>query len=810
MITIFAEKPDVGTKIAAALDAIVLSSGDRVYFDHIQKYETQIKAQRAKQGYFKIRHNGEETYVTWGIGHLCELKQAQDYNKEYKQWKNIPLPFIPESYELKCSKGMEKQLRLIKNIFDHSDLIICATDDDREGDLIFDYIYRYLNCSVPFKRALFNQQSKEEWQKAFRKENLVDGIKRKPVIEAGRGRSAGDFVVGANLTTAMTLKFPGNNVLSVGRVQTAVLSMLVARELEIQNFKPKDYWILKGKFNSEHGSYEGTHVVKKFDKESDADEILRKLSADTGPATVKSIKKKSFWREKPYLYSLQGLQMDANKVYGFSLQHTLDLAQSLYEKGFTTYPRTDSSHLTDDMGPEMKKVIQMLFSSDTYSKFKSHATEPVDSSNKYYFDSSKVESHYAIVPTSKKLSWGQMSDDEKKLYDMIARSVICICYPKAQLSKTNIITEKSGEEFTTCGISILKPGYFEVLGRPRENLLPKLQERESVQGKYIKEAKKTEPPKRYTDQTLLTAMITCGKHIDDAELRKVMSSGADGKPRGLGRPSTQASIVTTLEERRYLERKGKSLIPTERGIHLISIFPIEDLKAPVMTAQWEKRLDDIEKGTDDYTSFITDLENSVRKWTKMIMELKSDDAEFQSNSSNYKCPICGRALLNFPWGYGCSGYQDDKCKFNIPRKIASKTLTEKQIQNLIQKGDSGYISGFVKNGGKTFGARIVIDKEEKKLKFDDDVHGELLCPLCGKPLRKMAWGYGCTGYRETRCNFAIGTVAKKKLTDHQIKALLAGESVMVKGMKGKNGSFDAEVRLCNAGENKGKLQFIQN
>ena len=427
MITIFAEKPDVGTKIAAALDAIVLSSGDRVDFDHIQKYEKQIKAQRAKQGYFKIRHNGEETYVTWGIGHLCELKQAQDYNKEYKQWKNIPLPFIPESYELKCSKGMEKQLRLIKNIFDHSDLIICATDDDREGDLIFDYIYRYLNCSVPFKRALFNQQSKEEWQKAFRKENLVDGIKRKPVIEAGRGRSAGDFVVGANLTTAMTLKFPGNNVLSVGRVQTAVLSMLVARELEIQNFKPKDYWVLKGKFNSEHGSYEGTHVVKKCDKESDADEILRKLSADTGPATVKSIKEKSFWREKPYLYSLQGLQMDANKVYGFSLQHTLDLAQSLYEKGFTTYPRTDSSHLTDDMGPEMKKVIQMLFSSDTYSKFKSHATEPVDSSNKYYFDSSKVESHYAIVPTSKKLSLGQMSDDEKKLYDMIARSVICIC-----------------------------------------------------------------------------------------------------------------------------------------------------------------------------------------------------------------------------------------------------------------------------------------------------------------------------------------------------------------------------------------------
>lgn len=235
------------------------------------------------------------------------MKQAQDYNKEYKQWKNIPLPFIPESYELKCSKGMEKQLRLIKNIFDHSDLIICATDDDREGDLIFDYIYRYLNCSVPFKRALFNQQSKEEWQKAFRKENLVDGIKRKPVIEAGRGRSAGDFVVGANLTTAMTLKFPGNNVLSVGRVQTAVLSMLVARELEIQNFKPKDYWVVKGKFNSEHGSYEGTHVVKKFDKESDADEILRKLSADTRSSYSEVYKRKIILERKALSIQFAGI-----------------------------------------------------------------------------------------------------------------------------------------------------------------------------------------------------------------------------------------------------------------------------------------------------------------------------------------------------------------------------------------------------------------------------------------------------------------------------------------------------------------------
>lgn len=806
MITIFAEKPDVGTKIAAALDAITLTSGERVDFAHLQNYEKQIKAQRTKNGYFRIRYCGEDTYVTWGFGHLCELKQAKDYNPDYKQWSKIPLPLIPEVYELKSSNGMDKQLRLIKNIFEHSDLLICATDDDREGDLIFDYIYRFLGCDVPFKRALFSQQSKEEWQKAFRKDHLVDGRDRLHVIEAGRGRSAGDFVVGANLTTAMSLHFPGNGVLSVGRVQTAVLSMIVARELEIREFKPKDYWVLKGTFKAQKGVYEGTHISKKFEKKGEAEEIFNKITSDTGPSMVTKIETNSFFRDKPYLYSLQGLQMDANKVYGYSLQHTLDLAQSLYEKGFTTYPRTDSTYLTDDMGPEINRVLHMLLSSDSYSKFQVGAVENIDSSNRHYFDSSKVESHYAIVPTSKKFSWEQMSKDEQKLYDIIARSVICMAYPKAKLSKTRLITEKAGEQFVTTGTSIIDPGFFAVLGRPKEKVLPELSENEPVQGQFAIETKKTEPPKRYTDQTLLKAMMTCGNQITDEELKKVMASGADGKPRGLGRPSTQASIVTTLESRNYIERKGKSVIPTERGIHLISIFPIEELKSPVMTAKWEKRLDDIEKEQDSYAKFISDLEESVRRWIKTIMDLKNNPAEFGQTALT--CPICKRPMQNFPWGYGCSGYTEHLCEFNIPRKIASKTLSDKQIQKLVETGDSGYISGFSGENGKTFGARIVIDKEEKKLKFAEDIHEELKCPLCGKPLKKMTWGYGCTGYRENGCKFTIGSISKKKLTDKQIQSLLLGKRVLVKGMKGKNGSFESEVELCTNGPQKGKLQFV--
>ena len=810
MITIFAEKPDVGTKIAAALDGIQLDSGKKVSFDELGHYEKQVKAVRSKNGYIKINYLGEPSVVTWGYGHMCELKQAKDYNEDYKDWRKLPLPYIPDQYELKLAEGMDKQFAVVKKCFENSRLIICATDNDREGDLIFDYIYRYMGCHVPYKRAVFNKQSEDEYKKAFSRDALVSGKKRLPVIEAGRARSAGDFIAGAGTTVAMTLKYSGKDVLSVGRVQIATLNMIVQRENEIRNFKPKDYYIVKGLFQKPGDalSYVGTHVSKKFDKKEDADALMKKLLATDKIGTVVKYKTKEFKRGKPYLYSLDTLQMDANKAYGFSLDHTLELAQSLYEKGYTTYPRTDAVHLTDDMVPEMTEVLNGLFSNPQYAAL--HIPFQLSSSDRHYFDSSKVESHYAIVPTTKP-SVG-LSGEEERLYRLIAMVTICMVYPDAILSKTELDTDVQGEVFHTSGTSIVSPGFYQVLGTPREKLLPVLSEGDQVTSKFAIDAKKTEPPKRYTAASLLNAMLNCGKTIEDEELKKLMADGPGGKPRGLGRPSSRASIVATLGKRKYITEKGKTIYPTERGMSMMKCFPVEDMKSAAMTAQWEKRLDDIEKGTDTYDAFMNDLEDAVRKWTMEI--LNSSGTVTGMSEDTFPCPLCSKPLREFDWGYSCPDRQSGQCDFALSKKIAGKTLPKKQIEKLITAGRTDMIQGFYSKSGREFSAALVFNKADKKIEFDFEptATGDgFICPLCGSALRSVAWGYSCSSYKETGCKFSIGTVAHKKLTDSQIKNLLCGKKVHVKGMVSKKGAkFEATVYLGQTGENKGKILFDMN
>lgn len=711
MITIYAEKPDMGTKIAAALDGITLDSGTKIPFSEIQTFERNIKAQRTRDGYFKIHYLGQPAYVTWGYGHMCGLKQAKDYNPEYQNWKKLPLPFIPSQYELKLSEGAKKQYRVIQNCFKKSNLLICATDDDREGDLIFDYLYRFMKCTVPFKRAVFNKQSEEEYQKAFSAEHLIDSGDRMPIIDAGRARSAGDFITGAGPTVALSLKYPGNSILSVGRVQTATLNMIVKRELEIQNFQPKDYSVVKGLFTTESGeSYIGIHSSKKVDTKKEAEEILNRLKTTDRISVLSEVKTKQFQKVRPYLYSLDSLQIDANKTYGFSLEETLNLAQSLYEKGLTTYPRTDCIHLPNDMVAEVQGVMENLFSNPAYAKFRNDNS--VDGTDKHYFDSSKVESHYAIVPTTKPAS--HLTDAEQKLYHLIAKATICMVYPDATLSRTELVTDVHGDLFHTSGTSVIEPGFLTVLGMPKEKILPSLKQGDMVTGRFAVETKQTEPPKRYTAATLVNAMLNCGKTIEDEELRKLMADGPGGKPRGLGRPSSRASIVSTLEKRGYTTLKGKSISPTPKGMQMIACFPVADLKSAVMTASWEKRLDDIEKGTDTYESFMHDLEDSVRKWTKEIIESTPPDSMMNSSSGEtaLACPLCGLPLIQYPWGYGCSG-RNAGCEFSIG-SIAKKKLTAKQIQKLLE-GQKVHIKGMKSKKGTKFEAdvRLCLTGEKK-------------------------------------------------------------------------------------------------
>ena len=711
MITIFAEKPDMGTKIAAALDAIHLENGQVVHFNDIGKHEKDIIRQRTKDGCLKIRFYNQDVVVTWGYGHMVGLKQAQDYYEEYADWHKIPLPYIPERYELKVITDNYRQFSRIQNWFKQSELIICATDDDREGDLIFDYIYTYLHCRTPFKRALFNKQSEDEFLKAFRAENLVDSWKRKNVIHAGRARSAGDFIVGAGPTVAMTLKYSGNgrNVLSVGRVQTAVLNMVVSRENDILSFKPQDYWVLEGTFIPESGkSYIGIHVDKKFDKKQDAEAVLAKIQNHNG--IVISVEKKEVKKNKPNLYSLAALQIDSNKAFGFSLEETHKIAQSLYDKGVTTYPRTDSTHLPEDMKNEMESVFKMLKNTD-YAEL--IPDSPVNYYTKQYFDNRKVNSHYAIVPT-KKTAEG-LTENETKVYDLIVRSVLTMLYPEAVFNKSTVVTEVNGEQFITHGNAVIDAGFMAVTGIPRDKLIPDIKQGEIVKAECRIETKQTEPPKRYTDATILTAMINCGKMIKDEELRGIMEKGKDGDPRGIGRPSSRDSIVSTLEKRGYTKKNGKSIYPTDKGMAMIKSFPVQDLKSAEMTAQWEKRLDDIEAGKDTYESFMSALEACVKKWTTMIIEAEADENLSVSDDINLKCPCCGLKMAVFSWGLGCLGYKDGSCKFSISNPFYKKKLSGKQITQLITTGETNVISGFVSKEGRKYSGRLVVNQDTRKV-----------------------------------------------------------------------------------------------
>lgn len=772
MIAIYAEKPDMGTKIAAALFGIPLENGVVVTFSQLEKYERQIKAQRTKNGYFKIRYQGQEAYVTWGYGHMCTLKELPDIDIRYQNWKNIPLPYIPDHYELKLLGNNTKQYNVIKNIFNKANHIICATDSDREGDLIMDYLYRYMQCKTPYSRAIFYEQSRESFQKAFLPENLVSSTGRLSVIESGRARSTGDFIVGMNLTVACTLKYPNNGVLSIGRVQTAVLNMIVQRENEIHNFKPTPYFVLQGKFATQKGiQYIGTHVSQKIPNAQEAHKLLSKLQNGSHVGVIFNLNTEQIKKKKPYLYDLSTLQMDANKKYGFSLSKTLSLAQKLYENGYITYPRTDSVYLPDDMGEEMQRTIDHLMSLTVYSEY--NTGRRVDPLDRHYFDSHKVSSHYAIVPTPKA---GMPTGDEGKLYDLIARSVICMLFPDAVFNKTKFQTVVENEVFETTGMTLVSAGFLAVLGVPKDKIIPNVKNGESVTADFEALKKETEPPKRYTDATLLNAMINCGKTLEDEELRRLMAGKPGERPLGLGRPSSQASIVQTLEDRQYIEKKGKTIIPTTKGINLIACFPVQELKSAVMTAQWEKRLDDIENGMDSYESFLSDLQASVRNWTNQVITAPINPilgAGKEGKMTDYTCPICGKKMEEYLNMYGCSGHKEKTCDFKVPKKVCGVTLKAADLDSLFKNGQTQTIKGFVSKEKKKFNARLIVDRESGKVKFyfPPAEETELTCPFCNKSLKKYDWGYACPD--RSGCGFHLGTnVCKHELTEDEVRQIL--------------------------------------
>lgn len=569
-ILIIAEKPSVGRDIARVLKCS--QKGDGFLYN-------------------------DSYIVSWAIGHLVTLQEPAEYDMRYKRWSMDTLPIIPDKMQLKVLPRTKNQFNLLKKLMKDKEVssLICATDSGREGELIFRYIYQMAACEKPFQRLWISSMTDEAIQEGFSR--LKSGSEYDFLYESARCRSEADWLVGINGSRAFTIQY--NNLLSIGRVQTPTLAILVSRQKEIDSFVPQEYWEVLCNF----GSYEGIWYQKavsqtKLFKKEEALAIANKVKKKIGQ--VQSVSKELKRQLFPQLYDLTELQRDANRRYGFSAQKTLKTAQQLYEsRKLITYPRTDSRYLTNDLVTTLPGLVQNL-NQEPYSEFvKPLLSQAKLPTSKRLVDDSKVSDHHAIIPTKTKRR-ASLPPDEEKVYDLIVRRFLSVFYPPYEYEETQIHTEVEKETFYTKGIVQKSLGWKSLYqaepqeqGKKKEEgnqPLPELEQGQTVTAENAKVvSKKTQPPKPYTEATLLSAMENAGRFVEDEELKEQLKNG------GLGTPATRAAIIERLLQVAYVSRKGKALIPTEKGRSLIEVVP-EELKSPETTGKWERALGSIAEG----------------------------------------------------------------------------------------------------------------------------------------------------------------------------------------------------------------------
>lgn len=702
-IVIFAEKPDIGTRLAATLGGCFIQ-GEELKPEMLtsKKYEAVIKRERHTKGYFTAKHKNQDYIITWGFGHLAELQQAKDYDPKYQKWTESLFPFVPDEYRAKLKDEAKKHFGLIEGFFNdkQTDLIINATDADREGELIFYYAYHLSKSKKPYKRLWINSYTEEAILFGFN--NLKSEQDVLPLQEAGRGRAIADWLVGANLTAVGTIKFGGyQNMVSIGRVQTPTLALLVNREVEVLNFKSEPYFELVGTFETPtKEKYSGKWKKGKIAKKEKAKELLTKVDGKDGK--IIKYEKTETSEKPPLLYDLTTLQMDCNAKYAFSAQQTLDIAQKLYENQVITYPRTNSRFLSESLKAEVERVLKSLPAEyDAYLK----ALPKKLHFPKRMFDNSKVESHYAIIPTYKTPS--KLSADEQKVYDLIVKSLLKGFMPDALWGNVKIETEVAKEVFSSSGKTLIEAGWRAVDGKEeeKEELLPSVAVDMSVKGlKYEILEKKTKPPNRYTEKTLLSTMETAGKLVEDDELREAM------KDHGMGTPATRAAIIERLINVGYAKREKKNLIPTEKGIKIIQTFPIEEIKSPSMTGEWEHKLNQIEKGKKEFREFCREIEAFTIKAVNLLKE-KPKQADYKTEDVFGFCPKCGHPVVKSKKGWNCYDWRNG-CTFTIwDNTICGKKLSDANIRQILSKGETNSIKGFESKTGKAFDAKLALDKD---------------------------------------------------------------------------------------------------
>lgn len=702
MVVIYAEKSSLAKEIAGALGA-----GKRIPL-----------AGEPTIGYYQFRFQGEDAVLCHGVGHLAQLVPAKSYDEKFSKWDLDVFPCIPDTFRAAAKSQTVTCLKLVKSFLDKADWAINATDPDREGELIFGYVRDVCKYTRPVKRVWIEDLTDEKIRKAFA--NLKNENEQLSAQQTGcasdlqlaaRARDIADWTVGTNLTVAATKKYGSyDNLISVGRVQTPTLAMVVNREKQILSHVKTPFWKVIGIFESTGITFEAEHEHGNYDNEAEAKAVQANCEGCNGTVTNKTVKHTTV--SAPLLYNATQLQIACSKKYDWNSDKTMAVMQQLYEHKLMSYPRTSSEHLTQAMIPEVTETIQKLFRLPEYTSY-AVPQEQWNGFTKRHFDDSKVGSHPAIIPTTNVPdNLNGISEDEKMLYDLLVKSVIRMVYPKANVDETSVIIAVNGNNFKANGSVIVNNGWYAVDAMPEnKKQLPNLNENDVLSGKYEVKKGETEPPKRFTEATLLAAMELAGANVEDEEARTLMKM----QKKGLGTDATRVAILKGLFQRGYLERKGKSIIPTEKGIYLIDSLPVEELKSAELTGEWEKQLNDIALRTKDFNQFVDELKSTAREWYNAVAHSTAD--KFVSeNDSKLICPLCGKKLNKMQWGYGCSGYKEG-CKFSVG-EICGKKITESQVISLITKGKTSVIKGFTAKSGKKFDAALWLDKNTGKINFE--------------------------------------------------------------------------------------------
>lgn len=772
----------------------------------------------------------DEYIISWAFGHLVELADPSVYNPAFKKWDLATLPIIPENFKLvEIAGSSAKQLRVLKKLLNLAEVsqVVNGCDAGREGESIFRRIYGYCGCRKPIKRLWLSETTPAAVKAAFNA--LREGREYINLAAAAEARGQADWLVGLNGTRAFTVRHGA--VLSVGRVQTPTLNLIVVRERDIKNFVPVPYWEIWGAFQTDKGIYKGKWFRDREDRlvtREEACSLVNKIFGEGQPVKgqVLSLEQKEAKEPPPFLYNLNDLQKEGNRRYGFTAQQVLDIAQTLYEKHkLLTYPRTDSRHLSNAMISTLPERLATLKKAPKYAAL---IPDTLQGLGKRYVDDGKITDHHAVIPTAVDPSRAQLTDQEEKIYRLVVRRFLSIFYPEARYAVTEIVTETMGENFKSKGRIELTAGWKIVwrgvnnqekveelngdTGEDEAQTLPPLTQGESVAVAKIESLEKqTKPPKRFTEATILSAMEGAGKLIDNKEMAEVLKEVG-----GIGTPATRAAIIERLIKVEYVARDKKSLVPTAKGELLIDLVP-EQLKSVELTAAWEDGLRQMEEGKQDAVAWIDGIKEYTRELVDLARNQEASVGVAVEKNALGQCPVCKRDVVETTKSYGCTGYKDG-CKFAIWKEIAGKKITLKQAEDLLAKGKTGVLKGFKGKLGKSFEAALVIgDGGKVEFGFPDrtnaagDSSGATTnhtalgkCPVCGKDVVESTKGFGCSGYKDG-CKFVIWKeISKKKIGVTIAKELLIkGRTGKMKGFKSKAGKdYEATLVLVD-----GKIEF---